>query len=55
MPADIASAFGYSKTPLSAPRRTDEPVKAQTAQPTDGALQLLAILQRDARLLDFLL
>jgi hypothetical protein len=55
LPEDIARAFGYSKTPLSTPRRTEEPVKAQTAQPSDGALQLLGILQRDARLLDFLL
>jgi hypothetical protein len=55
LPADIASAFGYSKTPQSAPRRAEEPAKAQAAQPSDGALQLLGILQRDARLLDFLL
>jgi hypothetical protein len=55
LPEQIAGAFGYSKTPLSAPRRTEEPPKAQAAQPSDGALQLLGILQRDARLLDFLL
>jgi len=55
LPEDIARAFGYSKTPLSTPRRTEEPPKAQTVSPSDGALQLLAILQRDARLLDFIL
>ncbi len=55
LPEEIASAFGYSKAPLSAPRRSEEPPKAQAAQPSDGALQLLGILQRDARLLDFLL
>ena len=41
LPEDIARAFGYSKTPLSMPRRAAEPVQAQTAQPSDGALQLL--------------
>jgi len=55
LPADIASAFGYSKTLPIPPRRTEQPPQAQTAHPSDGALQLLAILQRDARLLDFLL
>ncbi|MGO9240243.1 MAG: DUF2760 domain-containing protein [Bryobacteraceae bacterium] len=55
LPEEIASVFGYSKAPLSTPRRSEEPPQAQTAQPSDGALQLLGILQRDARLLDFLL
>jgi hypothetical protein len=53
LPEDLARAFGYSKTPLNAPRRTQEAPTA--AEPNDGALQLLAILQREARLLDFFL
>jgi hypothetical protein len=49
LPADIAQAFGYSKV---------VPIKAtpvpQTG-PVDGAVQILSILQRDARLVDFLM
>jgi len=55
LPEDLAGAFGYSKTPLTPPRRTDEPVKVVEALPADGALQLLGILQRESRLLDFFL
>ena len=55
LPAEIAAAFGYSKTPVAQPRRTAEVPKTAAPQPSDGALQLLGILQRDARLLDFLL
>ena len=55
LPEDVAKAFGYSKASLSAPRKPEEPAKAQTVSPSDGALQLLGILQRDARLLDFFL
>lgn len=52
LPEDIASEFGYSKTksgPLTAP---PELPKAKT---NDGALQILQILQRDSRLIDFLM
>jgi hypothetical protein len=53
LPAEVAQAFGYTK----AARRTPDAPKA--AEPdvkvTDGALQLLGILQRDARLVDFLM
>jgi hypothetical protein len=49
LPSDIAQAFGYSKV---------VPIKAtpvpQTG-PVDGAVQILSILQRDARLVDFLM
>jgi len=55
LPEDIAKAFGYAKTPLSKPRRAEEPPPAPTVSASDGALQLLAILQRDGRLLDFVL
>jgi hypothetical protein len=49
--ADIAQAFGYSKAmPVKAPA----PPKPQ-AGPSVGAVQILGILQRDARLVDFLM
>jgi len=48
---DIAEAFGY------VPRReaTRERPAAPTIRVSDGALQMLGILQRDARLIDFLM
>ena len=52
LPEDIAAAFGYSKTVL---RKAPEPPKEPAVKTSDGALQLLGILQRDARLLDFLM
>jgi hypothetical protein len=47
LPEDIASHFGYAK-PVKAP----DPPKIKI---TDGALQILQILQRDSRLVDFLM
>ena len=50
LPESVASEFGYSKTkPVAAP---PEPPKVKL---TDGALQILQTLQRDARLIDFLM
>lgn len=51
LPADLAAEFGYSKTT----RKEAEAPKPPEAKSSDGALQLLGILQRDARLLDFFL
>ena len=49
LPAEVASAFGYElKKPAPPP-----PPKMPSA--ADGALQFLGILQRDARLVDFLM
>ena len=48
LPEDIAREFGYVK-PVPPP----PPVQLPTAK--DGALQMLGILQRDARLIDFLM
>lgn len=48
LPEDIAREFGYLK-PVPPP----PPVQLPTAK--DGALQMLGILQRDARLIDFLM
>lgn len=47
MPEDIASHFGCA-TPVKAP----EPPKVNVS---DGALQILGILQRDSRWIDFLM
>jgi len=51
LPESVASEFGYSKAkPVTAP--APEPPKVKL---TDGALQILQTLQRDARLIDFLM
>jgi hypothetical protein len=49
--ADIAQAFGYSK---AIPVKPPPPPKPQ-AGPSVGAVQILGILQREARLVDFLM
>ena len=51
LPADVALAFGYSKAMKTAPAAPPKPA----AGPADGAIQILAVLQRDARLVDFLM
>lgn len=53
LPPDIAQAYGYSKAaPVkAAPAAPPKP----EAGPADGAVQILSILQRDARLVDFLM
>ena len=51
---DIALAFGYVKAAaLKAPAPATPP--KQQAGPADGAVQILSILQREARLVDFLM
>ena len=51
LPPDVALVFGYSKiVPVKA-----EPAPKPQAGPADGAVQILSILQRDARLVDFLM
>ncbi len=52
LPEDVAREFGFEKTkpvPVTPP---PEPVKIKT---DDGALQMLSLLQRGARLVDFLM
>ena len=50
LPADIAQAFGFTQgKPQPAPK------PAPQARPSDGALQILGIMQRDSRLIDFLM
>jgi hypothetical protein len=50
LPADIAKAFGYIE---NKPQPVSKPVPQVRA--SDGALQILGILQRDSRLIDFLM
>ena len=55
---DIALAFGYSKAAAvkaAAPAPKPEAPPKPQAGPADGAVQILSILQRDARLVDFLM
>jgi Domain of unknown function (DUF2760) len=60
LPADIALAFGYTKPmpvrTASSPGNAGATPKAAAAplvSTNDGAVQILSILQRDARLIDF--
>ncbi len=51
LPGDIAQALGFTQTKPQAPA-----VKAvPQVRASDGALQILGILQRDSRLIDFLM
>lgn len=50
LPEDIASEFGFTKAKSASSVAPIEPSKA-----SDGALQILQILQRDSRLIDFLM
>jgi hypothetical protein len=53
LPESVATEFGYSKAkPVVAP---PPPVELPKVKITDGALQMLQTLQRDARLIDFLM
>lgn len=50
LPEDVASEFGFTKAKAAAPIAPVEQPKT-----SDGALQILHILQRDSRLVDFLM
>jgi hypothetical protein len=52
LPDDLAAALGLARR--VAPKPAAAPTSA-AATPADGALQILAILQRDSRLIDFLM
>ncbi|MBV9772278.1 MAG: DUF2760 domain-containing protein [Bryobacterales bacterium] len=53
LPADIAQEFGFSQKKAAPAAKPAPPPPA--AKPSDGALQMLGILQRDARLIDFMM
>ena len=57
LPPDVAQAFGYAKAmpAKAAPAPAPAPKPKPVAGPADGAVQILAVLQRDARLVDFLM
>jgi hypothetical protein len=53
LPEDIAAEFGFTKArPVPA---APPPVEQPKIKASDGALQILQILQRDSRLIDFLM
>jgi Domain of unknown function (DUF2760) len=57
LPPEVAQAFGYfraAQAPTVKPAAPTAPAKP-SAGPADGAVQILAVLQRDARLIDFLM
>jgi hypothetical protein len=54
LPSEIALELGFTPTRKSQPAAKPTPAVRQ-AQPSDGALQILGILQRDSRLIDFLM
>ena len=50
LPAEVARAFGFVRECEVKPPPAPKPVEVRTS---DGALQILGILQRDSRLIDF--
>jgi hypothetical protein len=54
LPAEVAQELGFSPQRKSQPAAKPAP-DVRTAQPSDGALQILGILQRDSRFIDFLM
>ncbi len=54
LPADIAQQFGFTPSKKAPPAAKPAPA-VRALQPSDGALQILGILQRDSRLIDFLM
>ena len=53
LPDEVASEFGFVKKQTAAP--VVKPVEQPRLNTSDGALQILGILQRDSRLIDFLM
>jgi Domain of unknown function (DUF2760) len=52
LPDDMVAELGLSAKPAPAPKAAPKP-PAPEINPADGALQLLGMLQREARVLDF--
>jgi hypothetical protein len=56
LPSDIAQAYGFTKAaPVKATSAPPPPKPAAPSTTADGAAQMLGLLQREARLLDFLM
>jgi len=56
LPGEIAQEFGFTQgRPQPAARPAPTPAAVPQAQAADGALQILGLLQRDSRLIDFLM
>ena len=57
LPEEAAKAYGYVKPEIAAakPAPAAKAPEAPQAKTSDGALQMLGILQRDSRLIDFLM
>ncbi|HEU0121212.1 MAG TPA: DUF2760 domain-containing protein [Bryobacteraceae bacterium] len=56
LPPEVAKAYGYIKaSEVKKPEPVKPAPKVPEVKPADGALQLLGILQREARLVDFLM
>jgi hypothetical protein len=52
LPDEVAAALGLTRRATARPAPAPAPA---VANPSDGALQILSILQRDSRLIDFLM
>jgi hypothetical protein len=52
LPTDVAAALGWVKRGAAAPKPAEN---IPVVTPADGALQILGILQRDARFVDFVM
>jgi hypothetical protein len=57
LPEDIAQAFGYARPSIVKPTAAAAPAAPPKPQANaaDGAVQILGILQRESRLIDFLM
>jgi hypothetical protein len=55
LPEEIARAYGFVKAGSAKPAAPVAAKPRNEPKPADGAIQLLAILQRDARLVDLLM
>lgn len=53
LPDDLVAQLGLSAKAAPAPKPAAAPPPPPQFKPTDGALQLLGMLQRDGRILDF--
>jgi hypothetical protein len=58
LPAAISRAYGPAQKaakPVPQPKAAPQPKPVPQLKPSDGAIQMLSILQRDSRLIDFLM